>query len=234
MAFYDRDYDVYVILGSPDLPPLWHWDRWQIIVDLLAPFANVPRGKAALRGYRMIPNPSKPGFKKDQGLGRVSWDRKSQEKWAFFSPTTQYDSPHWLFSSIEAWAPSWNVCVRENLAPDFFFNMQNELRVVRSGTRLVFNPIITLAASYTLDEKYRDDFRKAATSIASFVMSPLFVYRMRPWGYSWSLGGGGFTDSLNGFPYAGLLKPGDRHSQPPSLALFREPWSELPVRHKLH
>jgi hypothetical protein len=62
MAFCDRDYDVYVILGSPEMSPLWRWDRWQAVAELLAPYAEVPRGKAAMRGHRYVPNPKKPGF----------------------------------------------------------------------------------------------------------------------------------------------------------------------------
>jgi hypothetical protein len=229
MAFHDRDYEVYIILGSPEMPPLWRWDRWQTVADLLAPFAEVPRGKAALRGHRYVPNPKKPGFSKAEGLGRIGWDRRSHEKWTFNSPLTNGLSSTWQFGNMEAWAPSWNVCGRENLAPDFYFSMNNQTMLGIANKELAFNPVIVLAVSASLDGDYRFGIREAALSLSSFVDSKLFVSRKRPWGYSWGLELKAFTGAIQDLGTGGLFKLGDPHGRPLNADTFAEEWSQVLV-----
>jgi hypothetical protein len=227
MAFYDRDYEVYVILGSAEMPELWLWDRWKTVAELFAPFTTVPRGKAALRGDRYVPNPKRPGAYKPQGLGRIGWDRRSHEKWTFGSTLTKNVCSDWKFARVEAWAPSWNVCERERTAPDFYFQMTNENMLGLPNSKLAFNPVIIIAASVSLDHDYRLGARRAAGSLSSFVESKLFVCRQRPWGYSVGPGFTGFSGAIQDLKTSGLFKVGDPHQRPVNLDTFAEQWAEV-------
>lgn len=227
MAFYDRDYDVYVVLSSPESPDLWIWDRWKIVADLFAPFAEVPRGRAALRGNRYVPNPKKPGYAKSEGFGRIGWDQRSHEKWTFDSSLTKDRCLNWQFLNVEAWAPSWSKCVQESLAPDFYFAMSNQKMFGCSGRQLAFNPIFVIASSVSLADSYRLGLRKAVCSLSSNVSSKLLVSRTRPWGYPLSPGHTGFTGAIQDLPTTGLFKVGDPHQRPIDLNTFSELWSEV-------
>ena len=174
MAFHDRDYQVLIILGSPDVQPLWQWERWQRTADLIAPLSNLPRGKASVRCYQYVPNPSSLGTKKEQNFGRLAWDIRSHAKWAHGSPITVDKCRDWDFGSMEAWAPSWTVCEREHLAPDFYFQMANEEMSRAYGKKPAFNPLVVLAASLSLDASYR----------SSFCAAPALLPRTSARGYS--------------------------------------------------
>lgn len=226
MAFYDRDYEVYVILGSAEMPELWLWDRWKTVADLFAPFTTVPRGKAALRGDRYVPNPQKPGAYKTQGLGRIGWDQRSHEKWAFGSKLMKGKSSDWKFARMEAWAPSWNVCERERTAPDFYFQMTNENMFHSANKILAFNPFILIAVSVSLDEDHRLGIRKSTGLLSSFMESKLLASRRRPWGYSFEPG---FSGAIQDLRTSGLFKVGDPHQRPVNLDTFAEQWTEVSV-----
>jgi hypothetical protein len=224
MAFYDRDYEVYVILGSAEMPELWLWDRWKTVANLFAPFTTVPRGKAALRGDRYVPNLKRPGYRKPQGFGRIGWDQRSHEKWAFDSKLTKGKCSDWEFARIEAWAPSWNVCEREKTAPDFYFEMINESMFQSANKKLAFNPFILIAVSVSLDEDHRLGIRKSAGLLSSFVESKQFVSRKRPWGFSF---GSGFSGAIQDLRTSGLFKVGDPHQRLINLDTFAEQWTEV-------
>lgn len=228
MAFYDRDYQVFVILGSPDVQSLWQWGRWQRAADLIAPLSNLPRGKASVRCHQYVPDPSRLGTKRVQNFGRLAWDLRSHAKWAHGSPITVDKCRDWDFGGMEAWAPSWTACEREHLAPDFYFKMANE-RVSRAyGKKAAFNPLVILAASLSLDAPYRSSFRAAADALATHVGARLFATRVRPWGYAFGTGGDAFRRAVCDLGAGGgLFRVGNPHERLVDAHTFQEEWRVL-------
>ena len=227
MAFHDRDYQVFVILGSPDVQPLWQWERWKRDADLIAPLLNLPRGKASVRCHQYVPNPSRLGTKMVQNFGRLAWDVRSHVKWAHGSPVTVDKCRGWVFGSMEAWAPSWTVCERENLAPDFYFQMVNE-RVNRAyGKTPAFNPLVVLAVSLSLDASYGNSFRAAADALATHVRSRLFATRVRPWGYTLATGGAAFDHAICDLGAGSLFSFGNPHDRSVDAHTLQEGWRML-------
>lgn len=228
MAFHDRDYQVFVILGSPEVPPLWHWERWQWAANLIAPISNLPRGQASVRCHQYVPNPSRLGTKKAQKFGRLGWDVRSHAKWAHGSPITVDTCRDWDFGSMEAWAPSWTVCEREGLAPDFYFKMANEQMSRAYGKKPAFNPLVVLAASLSLDGSYRSSFRAAADALAEHVVARLFATRVRPWGHLLDTGGDAFHLAICDLGTGGgLFRVGNPHERPVDAHTLQEEWRML-------
>lgn len=226
MTFHNRDYNVFVVLGSPDVQPLWHWDRWQPVADLIAPFANVPRGKATVRCHQYVPNPKRPGAKKVQNFGRLAWDGPSHAKWAHGAPATADTCHEWEFGGLEAWAPSWTACERENLAPDFYFQVTNEKMGWAYKKEPAFNPLIVLAASLSMSAPYRDALRAAAYALATHVGARLFATRVRPWGYT--AAGGGFVRAICDLGSGGgLFRAGNPHEHPVDVNTLQMEWRIL-------
>src|ERR1043166_485276 len=119
MSFHTANYDAYLFLGYPDAAPLWEWSVWKRVVPQLTPLMEMARGKPAARSHRYE-------GRKIGKPGRLSWNDASHQKWTHGSPLTSSASRAWEFGSYELWAPSWNVSVREDSAPDVFLKISNE------------------------------------------------------------------------------------------------------------
>jgi len=218
MAFHDRKYELFLILGNPGLPRLWNWSRWQIAGALFEPLAAVPRGQAAIRVNQRI-----KGRPDDQPrFGRLRWDAASQTKWTHGSPVSAERSNRWKFLSMEAWAPSWDRCESEDRAPDFFFDMFNEQYFVRKPR---FNPLILCAAGASMPKRYLCQFEQAVKELARLVESPLCARKRRPWGIG--CGGGGFEHSLMDLSMDRSLFKGDPHARPTDPRILAGKWERV-------
>ena len=228
MAFHNREYEVYLILGNPRLRPLWHWSNWRIAAALFEPLSAVPRGPAAVRVNQTVHG--EPG--KLARFGRLGWNEASHRKWTFGSavrkrgswPTTK-SSKRGTFLGMEAWSPSWNQCEASNRAPDFYFQIFNA-KTFRPQP-LKFNPIILCAAGVSLDQDYLHRFAQAAKRLAELVDSRLFARKRRAWGLDSELGGGIFERSLMDLPMEGGLFRGDPHSRPTDFRILAEKWEHV-------
>lgn len=228
MAYHNREYEVYLILGNPRLRPLWHWSNWRIAAALFEPLSTVPRGPAAVRVDQAVPG--EPG--KRARFGPLGWNEASHRKWTFGStvrkgglgPTTK-TSKRGKFLGMEAWSPSWHRCEASDRAPDFYFQIFN-LKTFPEQP-LKFNPIILCAAGVSLGRDYLHRFAQAAKSLARLVDSRLFARKRRAWGLDSELGGGIFERSLMDLPLEGDLFRGNPHLRPTDLRILAEKWEKV-------
>src|SRR5215831_17514469 len=121
MAFQDRQYEAYVVLGDPASEPLWHWKRWRGFAAALDPIFAACRDKALVRCGQF-----EKESRKEINLGRLVWSGESEAKWVHGSPANAERSNHWSFFFVEASAPSLPACARQGVPPDFFFVLGNE------------------------------------------------------------------------------------------------------------
>lgn len=220
MAFHDRSYQVYVILGDPSSPPVWQWSRWEFVADLLGPLVTSQRGRAAVRCSQLAPGRDRP-----LAFGRLSWAEASHQRWTHQSPITGSESADWLFEGMEAWAPSWTVCEREGLAPDFFLSVVNEAAGAGWQEQLAFNPLVVIAMADSEGQPRLDQLREAVVNLSDFLGSRLTVHQERDWGVA--TGGGGFANAIQDLDSTGLFKPGPRHRRPVDLGTLAEEWRLL-------
>jgi len=220
MAFYERQYDLYVLLGNAEAMPLWRWPEWYQAACILSPIIKAGRGKPAVRCSQY----SVDG-KQRISFGRLGWDEKSHQKWTHSSPSNGPESSGWRFRSLEVWSPSWTACEREKTAPDVFLCITNEAVAGGFSRILAFNPVVILAVSVDLTEETRGAARRSALKLASLVQAKLAVTKRRPWGRA--VGGIGFTGAINDLGVTGLFKVGNRDQRPVDLATLNEAFELL-------
>lgn len=216
MSFFEKEYSVYVVLSGPHTAKPWAWSLWKEIQNLLEPFASVSRGKAAIRSTQVSGNDGKK-----ISFGKIGWNEKSHAKWTHDSPETETDSKDWRFLNVEAWAPSWTVCEKENSAPDFFLSVNNEHPCGESD-KSQFGAIVVVALATSEGSERLVQLKAAVTEIAAKLNSPLAIYKRRNWGTP--IGSDGYTDALNDLGATGLFKVGPRHQRPLDVSTFSEQW----------
>jgi hypothetical protein len=219
VSFFEKEYVVYIVLSGPRTAKPWSWSLWKEIQKLLEPFASVSRGKAAIRSTQVSGNKgNKVSF------GKLGWDEKSHAKWTHGSPETEAKSEDWRFLNVEAWAPSWTVCEKENSAPDFYLSVNNEHPYGESD-KSQFGAIVVVALAMSEGSERLVQLKAAVTEIAAKLNSPFAVHKRRDWGTP--TGNGGFTNALNDLGIIGLFKVGPRHQRPLDVSTFAEQWARL-------
>lgn len=200
--FHEYEYDVYALLASSKDNPVWRWENWEKITNILNPFFATLGSDFAVRSTQLdITNKNKP-----VSFGRLSWNEKSHEKWTHASPVTGGESSKWHFLDVEVWSPSWNESVRLRRAPQCFLKITNRNLSYLRERRLSFDTVILCALSRDTGDERLLEFRKTMIRLSHSLDSRLTVYRKRMWGVSWDASG--FTKSLQDLPNAGLLKTG--------------------------
>src|SRR5215813_437977 len=157
MAFQDREYLVYVVLGRPTASPPWVERTWMHIFGALDPLVHTARDAAALRSTQLgSPNRRKISF------GRIGWNKPGCKKWTHSDDGRLVSGDEAEFLTCEVWAPSWTVCERQGLGPDVYFAVRRE-----SGKpdELKFNSVCIMALAS--DSGQTDEARKGADCIAS-------------------------------------------------------------------
>jgi hypothetical protein len=201
MAFHSGKYDTYVILGDPNVLPLWHWQAWKRLLPTLDPLIQRARGKPAVRSTQYLADPTQGIVK----FGRIGWNESDHQKWTHGSPKNKEKSKSWGFLCVEIWAPAWTACERENRAPDVFLCIKNEYFGGGHQKTLLFNPVVVLAVVSALAERVMSQVSAAVTGSCKVVLSKFVGYRKRPWGISF--GSDGFTNSIQDFPEAVSSSP---------------------------
>ena len=221
MSFFDRHYKVFLLLGAPGSPPLWELPQWENLAQQLQELVSSPRGKAAVRSTQYDAAGKRLSF------GRLGWDEKSQQKWALpDGKTGQTGQAGRRFVHAEAWAPSWTICERENLAPDFFFSMVNECLLLARDTPLRFNQRILCALATDCGPEKIQALRTILHALAANLQAPVFAQQTRPWGLPW---GSGFSDALQDILSTSLFKTGQPHELALDQAAFIENWEFIAV-----
>ena len=219
MSFFDRSYLVFVVLGDPASPKLWEASHWGMVEKLLEGFATGVRGKASLRTIQY------GAAGRSVSFGRLGWSSKSSEKWTHSAET----QPHVHFLSAEAWTPSWTVCEREGLAPDFYVDLLNENRIGQQKKSLLFNQRFICALSLDQGISKLELLANAMAELAAYLSAPVFARTTRKWGVVFG-GGGGFTSAIQDMAIGHLFKPGDPHARPLDASSFSESWEFLRAR----
>jgi hypothetical protein len=219
MAFHTARYDVYAVLGDPDAQRLWNWTIWQRFASAIDPLIKAARGKPAIRSTQFLPNQID-----DVKFGRLGWNEADHQKWTHGSPKTKKSSKSWDFRDVEIWAPAWNACEREDLAPDVFLSVANESDGSDDET-LLFNPVVVLAVVSELAQQKPAEVRAAVSALQKLTSAKLVGYKQRPWGKSTS--SYGYSDSIQELSQLGLFKAGPRHKSKVGFHLFAGKWQPV-------
>ena len=220
MAFHTAEYDVYVLLGDPNAPPLWNWTVWLQFLPAIDPLIGAARGKPAVRSCQYLPY--RAGLVK---FGRLGWKIPDHQKWSHGSPVNKLASRSWGFLNIEAWAPAWTTCEREDLAPDMYLSIANESLGGGYRQALLFNPVAILAVECELAKQRPSEVSTAVSALRELSSAKLVGHRRRPWGRA--SGASGFTDSIQDLAISGIFKLGHRHKQEIGFHLFVENWEPV-------
>jgi hypothetical protein len=190
-VFYDRNYAILLALRLHE-DKLWHRTTWTGVSERLLPFVHRARGPAAVRPVQMQ-------GKKKLAFGRLGLDEKSSAKWVHESPATTGEQ--WKFVSAEVWAPHWNACVREGLAPDVFAALSQPF-----SSAIGFNQAVLLAVEEGLVEVSRGELEEFARFLGSLSGMRLLARTKRPWGEGIQ-GESGYSNAIQSFLYTGLYYP---------------------------
>jgi hypothetical protein len=210
----ERLYQCFVLLGSQDATPAWHWEQWRKIARELDPLLAAARGPASTSSTQKFLD--RKGY---VPFRRMGWGDKAHQKWTHGSATNT-NQTNWRFQSTEVWAPSRGVCATENAPPDVFFGIRNEGFI--GNESLKFNPVLLLTVASDLTTDIAKVSASAASGIASIVEAKLLTRTIRPWARTF--GKGMLTDCLSDALFVGLFRVGPRHAAEPSLSILEGDW----------
>ncbi|WP_426070347.1 hypothetical protein [Janthinobacterium sp. DSP2-3-3] len=219
MAFFSHDYEVFLLLAAPDAAPLWEaaqWAPFAASLDAIVARAGT-RGKTGVRSHQYNPKGKPIAF------GRLGWDDKSHAKWTHTAETVDA-----RFMSLEAWAPSWTTCEKDDQAPDLFLALANESLLGRAGKPLQFGQRLVCAIATDMGPDAAAALRQSLTQLAARQDAVVFARTRRPWGRA---AYGGFTGAIQDMLIGGLFQPDDPHAQPLDAATFRETWTLFDIPH---
>ena len=215
MAFFSREYEVFLLLAAPASPGLWLQEQWTPFADAVNRIVAQARGKGAVRSLQYNPAGKLIAF------GRMGWDAKGHAKWTHTQATTDA-----RFMSLEAWAPAWTTCEKDDLAPDLFISLFNEDYLNHAGKPLLFGQRLVCAVATDLGQEAAATMRAALAQLAAKQQAPVFAHARRPWGKAML---GGFSSAIQDLALTDLFKPGDVHARPLDASTFRGSWEMLPL-----
>ncbi|MCC7642381.1 MULTISPECIES: hypothetical protein [unclassified Janthinobacterium] len=217
MAFFSRGYEVFLLLAAPGAPPLWEATQWTPFAASLDDLMARARGKAGVRNHQYNPKGKPISF------GRLGWDAKSHAKWTHTPETTEV-----RFMSLEAWAPTWTVCEKDDQAPDVFLALANESLLGRAGKSLQFGQRLVCAIATDMGSAAAATLRQSLTQLAAQQDAVVFAHTQRQWGRA---AYGGFTGAIQDMLIGGLFQPDDPHARPLDDTAFQDVWSKLDIHH---
>ena len=225
MAYHDREYEVYVLKGMGSCVDLWSWQNWEKWAAALSPFTNSVRGKSAVRCLQISAD-----SKKTIPFGKLSWDEKSHQRWAHNSPINVEEWKRWQFLNLEAWTPSWNVCIKEKVPPDFYFNMRDPNGNSSAPKRP--SPFLVCAIASSVGQNRINDLESTLVSLLETLPDSILAIKKRPWGIS-SFGQGSFTHAIQDMTESVLsgATEFDRMRKPFDEDLLPETWRRIERPH---
>lgn len=213
MAFFSREYEVFLLLAAPASPGLWQQEQWTPFADAVNAIVAQARGKGAVRSHQYNPAGKLIAF------GRMGWDARGHAKWTHTQATTDA-----RFMSLEAWAPAWTTCEKDDLAPDLFISLFNEGYLNHAGKPLLFGQRLVCAVATDLGQEAAATLRAALAQLAAKQQARVFAHARRPWGKAML---GGFSSAIQDLALTDLFQPGDVHARPLDAATFRGSWEML-------
>ena len=218
MAFFSRDYEVFLLLAAPDAAPLWQAAQWAPFAAGLDGLIAQARGKAGVRSHQYNPKGKPIPF------GRLGWDAKSHAKWTHTAETSEA-----RFMSLEAWAPTWTVCEKDDQAPDLFLALANESLLGLAGKHLQFSQRLVCAIATDMGPEAAATLRQALAQLAAQQDAVVFARTHRQWGRASPYGG--FTAAIQDMLIGGLFQADDPHARPLDDAAFQDAWTLLGIPH---
>ena len=214
MAFFSREYEVFLLLAAPDAAPLWQAAQWAPFAASLDGLIAQARGQAGVRSHQYNPKGKPIPF------CRLGWDATSHAKWTHTAATTQA-----RFMSLEAWAPTWTVCEKDDQAPDVFLALANESLLGLAGKPLQFGQRLVCAIATDMGAEAAATLQAALAQLAAQQDAVVFAHTRRQWGSASPYGG--FTGAIQDMLIGGLFQPDDPHARPLDAATFRAAWSSI-------
>ena len=227
MTFYDREYEVRVLLGDPAVIPPWVQPIWDQIAEALDPLIRLARDRPSVRSTQLSAGPGTPN-QKAVSFGRIGWNKQSASKWTHSENGRLISGNFVRFMSCEVWAPSWSACEREGYPPDIFFTLSNEARsgdVSRSDGAQSFGWTCILAVARDMGPDAEGQVERSFNVVASVARTVLRARCNRPWGYP--IRDAGATNVIQDLTMAGLFNPGPRQHAPASLAMLKGRWEAV-------
>ena len=218
-----QKYECHLIFGDPMQEALWNWSRWVKFHDILAPALISTRGRTSVRCSQSVRLGEK---EKNKTFGRLGWDMKSCQKWCHESPASQSNSNNWTFIGVEAWAPDWNLSLKDEMPPDVFLSIVNEAEGRAFGREPLYNPIVFLAFRLELPSESKAQLQESTRSIATYLEAVLHATTVKPWGVEFG-DGLGFSDSIQDMPLSGIFKVPYHHLGPVNPSMLQGEWEGL-------
>lgn len=216
MAFFSREYEVFLLLAAPEAPGLWNAEPWMPFAagldGIMAQAAS--RGKAGVRSHQYNPAGKLISF------GRLGWNDKSHARW-----THAPASGAARFMSLEAWAPSWTVCEKDDQAPDVFLALANESLLGLPDKTLQFGQRLVCAIATDMGPEAAATLQTSLAQLAAQQNAVIFARTRRQWGKASAYGG--FTGAIQDMLVGGLFRQDDPHALPLDAQAFREAWTRL-------
>ncbi|OBV38448.1 hypothetical protein [Janthinobacterium psychrotolerans] len=213
MAFFLRDYQVFLLLAAPDAPGLWTEDEWTLFAGEVDPIVAQARGKGAVRSIQYN------AAGKPIAFGRIGWDARGHAKWTHTPAGTDA-----RFMSVEAWAPAWSTCEKDDQAPDLFISLINEEQLNSAGKPLLFGQRMVVAIATDMEPEAAATVRAAMARLAARQRAAVFAHVSRRWG-KWQPGG--FSSAIQDLLLTDLFKPGNPHERALDAATFKGRWEML-------
>ena len=192
MNFYKNLYSVYVILGKSLGAPLFYWETWKSVFPLLSPVIEVARGGTNSASIRtsQLNSVTHKGIQ----FGRSGWNEKNHLQWTLGSPMNPpSESSFRRFLKTEIWAPHWDLCEREDAAPDVFLS-------VNSHGVPAFDQSLILAVQKNLTSMASLATLTSTVCTIAPIMNAVMVAVKHEvaWGIATAIGDG-FSDSIQDF-----------------------------------
>ena len=214
MFFYERKYQLYIILGSPKCASLWARQGWSSIEQSLLATLNLIPGQKSMQSLQY----DSAGA---ISLGRIGLNKKGLEKW-IHDKALYPNRNAWSFHSNEIWAPGRTECGKLNLPPDLYFGFVNQCNY-KAPEKLSFNPYIVLAGALDRGEA----FDAAVASFASVLIERTFaVYhysKQATWGRVTGLSSS-FSNAIGDLLVSSIFKPGNSHADLPFPERISDYW----------
>jgi hypothetical protein len=224
MAFSNREYQVYAVLGHPTASPPWVERTWMQIFEALDPVIQVARASAAVRSSQLSPGSGSPN-QRGISFGRIGWNKQGCKKWTHSEDGNLVSGGGAAFLNCEVWAPSWSVCQREGLTPDVYFAVGGASGgSPKSSNGVTFNSHCVMAVASDLGRAA--EARSGAEAVATVIDAVLRGHCVRPWRRSMA-GGEAYRHAINDLVVVGLFKPGPRHQAPVSLSGLAGTWASF-------
>ena len=205
-SFYARDFlrpfRLALILGNPKNAPTWEqpqWSKFAATIDpLVEAVGHVPISVEGCYGVREAP-------------GKYKLSNFRSKNWRKVPPVGD------LFGSWSLLAPSDASCSRNQLSPDLFISVANELGTMMVDLR--FNPAITIAIGANLAES-KSVFERAVAATADLESAVLVATTIRTWGLQSETGYNRAISEVNWFT-TGLA------GREPNESILDEKWDEV-------